>query len=32
MVKVDGQELTVSGYSRSKLLAAAIEAEASKSL
>jgi hypothetical protein len=32
MLKVDGQELTVSGYSRSKLLAAAIEAEASKSL
>lgn len=32
MLKVDGQELTVSGYSRSKLLAAAIEAEASKTL
>jgi hypothetical protein len=32
MLKVDGQEITVSGYSRSKLLAAAIEAEASKSL
>jgi hypothetical protein len=32
MLKVDGQELTVSGYSRSKLLADAIEAEASKSL
>jgi len=32
MLKVDGQELTVSGYSRSKLLAAAIEAEARKTL
>lgn len=32
MLKVDGQELSVSGYSRSKLLAAAIEAEASKTL
>lgn len=32
MLKVDGKELTVSGYSRSKLLAAAIEAEASKTL
>lgn len=30
--KVDGQELTISGYSRTKLLAAAIEAEASKTL
>lgn len=29
---VDGQEITISGYSRSKLLAAAIEAEASKTL
>jgi hypothetical protein len=32
MLKVNGQELVVSGYSRSKLLAAAIEAEASKTL
>lgn len=32
IVKVDGQELTVSGYSRTKLLAAAIESEASKTL
>lgn len=32
MLKVDGQELVVSGYSRAKLLAAAIEAEASKTL
>lgn len=32
MLKVDGQELVVSGYSRTKLLAAAIEAEASKTL
>lgn len=32
LLKVDGQEITVSGYSRTKLLAAAIEAEASKTL
>jgi len=32
LVKVDGQELSVSGYSRTKLLAATIEAEASKTL
>ena len=32
VLKVDGQEHTVSGYSRTKLLAAAIEAEASKTL
>jgi hypothetical protein len=32
MLKVDGQEITVSGYSRSKLLVASIEAEASKTL
>jgi hypothetical protein len=31
-MKVDGQELSVSGYSRTKLLAATIEAEASKTL
>jgi uncharacterized membrane protein YdbT with pleckstrin-like domain len=30
LVKVDGQVITVSGYSRPKQLAAAIEAEASK--
>ena len=30
LVKVDGQVITVSGYSRAKQLAAAIEAEASK--
>lgn len=32
LVKVDGQVMTVSGYSRPKQLAAAIEAEASKTL
>jgi hypothetical protein len=32
LLKVDGQEITISGYSRSKLLAATIEAEASKTL
>jgi hypothetical protein len=32
LLNVDGQEITVSGYSRTKLLAAAIEAEASKTL
>jgi hypothetical protein len=32
MLKVDGQEITFSGYSRSKLLVASIEAEASKTL
>jgi hypothetical protein len=32
LMKVDGQELSVSGYSRTKLLAATIEAEASKTL
>jgi uncharacterized membrane protein YdbT with pleckstrin-like domain len=32
LVKVDGQVITVSGYSRPKQLAAAIEAEASKAL
>jgi hypothetical protein len=32
LFKVDGQELTISGYSRTKQLAAAIEAEASKTL
>lgn len=32
MIKVDGQELVVSGYSRAKLLASAIEAEVSKTL
>jgi hypothetical protein len=32
ILKVDGQELSVSGYSRSRMLAAAIEAEASKTL
>jgi hypothetical protein len=32
LVKVDGQGLSVSGYSRTKLLAATIEAEASKTL
>jgi uncharacterized membrane protein YdbT with pleckstrin-like domain len=32
LVKVDGQAITVSGYSRPKQLAAAIEAEASKTL
>ena len=32
LVKVDGQELSISGYSRTKLLAATIEAEASKTL
>lgn len=32
LVKVDGQVITVSGYSRAKQLAAAIEAEASKTL
>lgn len=32
LMKVDGQELRVSGYSRTKLLAATIEAEASKTL
>jgi uncharacterized membrane protein YdbT with pleckstrin-like domain len=32
LVKVDGQVITVSGYSRPKQLAAAIEAEASKTL
>jgi hypothetical protein len=32
LLKVDGQELSISGYSRTKLLAAAIEAEASKTL
>lgn len=32
MLKVDGQELVVSGYSRTKLLASAIEVEASKTL
>ena len=31
-LKVDGQEITLSGYSRNKQLAAAIEAEASKTL
>lgn len=30
LINVNGQELTVSGYSRTKLLAATIEAEASK--
>jgi membrane protein YdbS with pleckstrin-like domain len=32
LVKVDGQQITLSGYSRTKQLAAAIEAEASKTL
>lgn len=32
LLKVDGQEITISGYSRTKQLAAAIEAEASKTL
>jgi membrane protein implicated in regulation of membrane protease activity len=32
LLKVDGPEITISGYSRSKLLAATIEAEASKTL
>ena len=32
LIKVDGQEITVGGYSRTKLLAATIEAEASKTL
>jgi hypothetical protein len=32
LVKIDGQVITVSGYSRAKQLAAAIEAEASKTL
>jgi membrane protein implicated in regulation of membrane protease activity len=32
LLKVDGQEITISGYSRTKLLAATIEAEASKTL
>jgi membrane protein YdbS with pleckstrin-like domain len=32
LLNVYGQEITVSGYSRTKLLAAAIEAEASKTL
>ena len=32
LIKVDGQVITVSGYSRPKQLAAAIEAEASKTL
>jgi uncharacterized membrane protein YdbT with pleckstrin-like domain len=32
LTKVDGQVLSVSGYSRTKLLAATIEAEASKTL
>jgi uncharacterized membrane protein YdbT with pleckstrin-like domain len=32
LVKVDGQVITVSGYSRAKQLAAAIEAEASKTV
>lgn len=32
LMKVDGQEIRVSGYSRTKLLAATIEAEASKTL
>ena len=32
LIKVDGQEITLSGYSRTKQLAAAIEAEASKTL
>ena len=32
LFKVDGHELTISGYSRTKQLAAAIEAEASKTL
>ena len=32
LIKVDGQVITVSGYSRPKQLAAAIEAEASKAL
>ena len=32
LIKVDGQVITVSGYSRTKQLAAAIEAEASKTL
>lgn len=32
LLKVDGQEITLSGYSRNKQLAAAIEAEASKTL
>jgi hypothetical protein len=32
LLKVDGQEITLSGYSRTKQLAAAIEAEASKTL
>ena len=32
LVRVDGQVITVSGYSRPKQLAAAIEAEASKTL
>ena len=30
IINIDGRELTVSGYSRTKLLAATIEAEASK--
>jgi hypothetical protein len=32
LLKVDGQEIIISGYSRTKLLAATIEAEASKTL
>jgi uncharacterized membrane protein YdbT with pleckstrin-like domain len=32
LLKIDGQEITVRGYSRTKLLAATIEAEASKTL
>jgi hypothetical protein len=32
LLKVDGQEITISGYSRPKQLAAAIEAEASKTI
>jgi hypothetical protein len=32
LLNVDGQEITISGYSRTKLLAATIEAEASKTL
>ena len=32
LLKVDGQAITLSGYSRTKLLAASIEAEASRTL
>jgi membrane protein implicated in regulation of membrane protease activity len=32
LLKIDGQEITVRGYSRTKLLATTIEAEASKTL